>query len=262
MSNLASPILVVPKKQNHMDSNNSQGSSNFNLQLCIDYRKLNSHIQTAHQIKANGTLDNVIYNYTLPTIDSILAHFNSCNYFSTIDLRSGYYHIKLSKGVAVRMAFITDKGKWFFHSLSFGINISPPAFTCVLGKVLVQYSRYALNYLDDIMVFSDTWESYLRHHKEVFRRLKDVDLKLKSKVHYVGYLVGTNGAQPLPEKFTTREALEPPQNIVELWHFQGLIWLYRKFIPFFADVNACLNATLRKGQCLSRPNNAIMHLTC
>ena len=62
MSNLASPISVVPKEQDNMDSTNSQGSSNCssNLQLCINYRKLNSRIQTAHQIKADGTLGKVI----------------------------------------------------------------------------------------------------------------------------------------------------------------------------------------------------------
>ena len=58
---------------------------------------------------------------------------------------------------------------------------------------------------------------------------------LKSKVHYLGYLVGTDGVQPLLEKVATLEALEPLQNIEELWHFIGLIGFYRKFIPFFAD---------------------------
>ena len=100
MNNWANPILVVPKKQDCMEKNNSCGSSNFNLWLCIDYRKLNSHIQTAHQIKADNSLGKIIFNSPLPTIDSILACFNSCKYFSIIDLRLGYYHIKLSKEVA------------------------------------------------------------------------------------------------------------------------------------------------------------------
>ena len=108
MSEWVSPILVVPKKQDCMETNNSQGSSNFNLQLCMNYRKLNSHIQTACQIKANSSLGKVISNYPLPTINSILAHFNSCKYFLSIDLRSGYYHIKLSKEMAEKTAFITN----------------------------------------------------------------------------------------------------------------------------------------------------------
>ena len=89
----------------------------------INYRRLNSHIQTAHQIKAKGSLGKVISNYPLLTIDSILAHFNGCKYFSTINLRLGYYHIKLSKEAVEKTVFTTDKGKWIFHSLPFGINI-------------------------------------------------------------------------------------------------------------------------------------------
>ena len=105
------------------------------------------------------------------------------------------------------------------------------------------------------MVFSETWESHLRHLKEVFKWLQDVDLKIKhsnceffkSKFHYLGYLVGTNSVQPLPEKLATKEALEPPKNVDELQHFLGLVGLYRKFIPFFAYVMACLDTMLRKG---------------
>ena len=163
MSDWASPILVVPKKQAHMDSNYAQGSSNFNLWLCIDYIKLNSHIQTAHQIKADGTLGKVISNYPLPTINSVLGHFNGCKYFSAIDLRLGYYHIKLSKEAVEKKAFLTDKGKWIFHALPFSINIGPSAFSYVLGKILAQCSKYSLNYLNGIMVFSEIWESHLLH---------------------------------------------------------------------------------------------------
>ena len=230
MSDWASPTLVVPKKQDCMETNNTEGSSKFNLQLCIKYRKLNSYIQTVHHIKADSSLGKVISNYPLPTINSILAHFNSCKYFSTIDLRLDYYHIKLSTEVAEKTVFITDKGKCIFHSLPFSINIHPSAFSYILGKVLMQCLEHTLNYLNDIMVFSETWKSHLRHLKEVFKWLQEMGLKIKcskceffnSKVHCLGYLVGTDGVQ-------------------------DLIAFYRKFIPFFANVTACLNTMLRKG---------------
>ena len=98
-------------------------------------------------------------------------------------------------------------------------------------------------------------ESHLRHLKEVFKWLQDADLKikfrkcefLKSKVYYLGYLVGTDGVQPLLEKVATKQALESTRNLEELWHFLGLVGFYRKFIPFFANVTACLNTMLRKG---------------
>ena len=157
---------------------------------------LNSHIQTACQIKADDSLGKVISIYPLSTIDNILAHFNSCKYFSTTNLRLSYYHIRLSKEAVEKIVFVTDKGKWIFHSLPFGINIALSMFSYVLRKVLAQCSEFALNYLHDIMVFSEMWESHLRHLKEVFKQLQDADLKIKcskceffkSKVHYLGIL--------------------------------------------------------------------------
>ena len=83
MSDWASLILVVPKKQDHMETINSQGSNNGKLNMlpCIYYRKLNSCIQAAHQIKANGSLSKVISSYPLLTIDSLLAHLMVANTF-------------------------------------------------------------------------------------------------------------------------------------------------------------------------------------
>ena len=130
---------------------------------------LNSQIQTAHQIKADGSLGKVISNYPLPTIDSIPACFNSCEFFSTIDLRLGYYHIKLTKETGERTSFVTNKGKWIFHSLPFEINIGPSAFSYVEVKVLVQCTKFALNYLHDIIIFLTMWQKILQHLKEVLK---------------------------------------------------------------------------------------------
>ena len=116
----------------------------------------------------------------------------------------------------------------------------------------MQCSEFTLNYLDDIMVFSETWESHLKHLEEVFKWLQDVDFKIKhskceffkGKVHCLGYLVGTNSVQPLPEKVATIQGLELPKDIEKLQHFRGLVRFYRKLIPFFAEVTACLNTML------------------
>ena len=73
---------------------------------------------------------------------------------------------------------------------------------------------------------------------------------LKTQVHYLGLLVGTSVVQPLPEKVTAIEALEPPKDIEELRHFLSLVGFYRMFIPFFTDITACLNTMLWKGAVL------------
>ena len=69
----------------------------------------------------------------------------------------------------------------------------------------------------------------------------------KTIAHLLGFLVGTNGLQPLTEKVTAIETLEPPKDMNELYQFLGLVGSYRKFIPFFADVTVYLKTMLRKG---------------
>ena len=72
-------------------------------------------------------------------------------------------------------------------------------------------------------------------------------------MYYLGFLVSIDGVQPLPEKVTAIEALQSPKDINKLRQFLGLLGFYRKFIPFFAGVTACLNTMLQKG--------ATLHLT-
>ena len=108
------------------------------------------------------------------------------------------------------------------------------------------------------------WQEHLQHLEEVFKWLEDTELKtecskcefFKTKVYYLGFLVGTDGVQPLPEKVTAIEALQPPKDINKLRQFLGLVGFYRKFIPFFAGVTACLNAVLRKGVTFHGLHNA------
>ena len=208
MSNWASPILPIPKKPNQNVSSTTD-KKQFNLRLCIDYHILNNRVLTARQIKADGRLEKVVENYLLPTIDNLVATFKDCKYFSTLDLSSGYYHIKLTLEAAEKTAFIINKGKWKFHSLPSGMNLGPSTFSYVLSKVLTSCHNFALNYLDNIIIFSRTWEDHLRHLEVVFKHLKHVDLKIKhsqckffkSKVHYLGYLVGVGGVQSLPKSW-------------------------------------------------------------
>ena len=217
MSDWASPISVVPKKPTPQDPK-SPNKKEFSLRLCINYRKLNSQIITARQVKSNGTLGKVVASYPLLTIDTLLARFKGCKYFSTLDLRSGYYHIKLTKEALAKAPFVTDKGKWQFHSLPFGINLGPSAFSYVLGTTLKHCQAFALNYLDGIIIFSKTWKEHLEHLKQVVKVLQEADLKIKqskceffkSKVHYLGYLVGADRVEPLPEKLEAIQKLAAP----------------------------------------------------
>ena len=121
--------------------------------------------------------------------------------------------------------------------------------------MLASCHNFTLNYLDDIIIFSRTWEEHLEHLEEVFEQLKHADLKIKhskckffkSIVHYLGYLVSVIGVQSLPEKLEAIKKLLAPINVDELWQFLGITGFYRKCVPFYADITDCLTKLLRKG---------------
>ena len=91
----------------------------------------------------------------------------------------------------------------------------------MLGKVLAPCLDFTLNYLDDIIIFSRTWEDHIRHLEEVFKQLNHAGLKIKcskckffkSQIHYLGYMVGINGIQLLPEKVESIRKLVAPTNM-------------------------------------------------
>ena len=106
LSNWSAPCMVVPKKQD-MDK-----PHDVQLRMVIDYRQLNKRILTSRAPDRNGKVGNVISNYPIPNIESLLARLEGCKYFSILDLRSGYHHIRLSEKSKQLTAFTTHSVKF------------------------------------------------------------------------------------------------------------------------------------------------------
>ena len=92
-----------------------------------------------------------------------------------------------------------------------------------------------------------SWVPTVSVHEVSFGKYAKPTSLVKTKVNYLGFLVGTNGVQPLPKKVTAIEAPEPPKDIDELHQFFGLVGFYRKLTPFFTNLTTCFNTMLRKG---------------
>ena len=99
--------------------------------------------------------------------------------FSTLDLRSGYYHIKLGKGSHAMTAFVTPFGKYEFNMVPFGLAQAPAYFQALISKDLNRLHTFAMAYLHDIMIFSRNNMEHLEHLKIIFQRLEEARLKLK-----------------------------------------------------------------------------------
>ena len=242
LSPWASPVIVVPKK--------SAPDEPPRRRLCVDYRRVNALRQ---EVKRTDKSTGCLTLYPLPKIDEMFAKLGGAKIFSTIDLRSAYYHIGLTRELQAKSAFVVPMGKWQFKRTPFGLSQAPAYFQLLIDQVLMGCGDFAMGYLDDIIVFSKTEEEHLQHLEEIFKRLKHFDLKMKRQkssifkkhLQYLGHLVSEKGFEPLPEKLEAIRKMPHPKTVKEVKQFLGLIGYYRKFVPRFSDLSRPLTRLTR-----------------
>ena len=186
LSNWASPICIIKKKPDLSQPHKIQ------LHMCIDYRKVNQCLVTAH-ISNNGK---VMSTFPLPKIQKLLSHLNKCKYFSSLNLCSGYYHISLTEEVKKKTAFVTADGKYQWNVVPFGLETAVSTFQYLMSMVLTGLSNFTFTYLDNVLVFSETYEDDIHHLNEVFECFKKAGLKIKlskcqffkTQLHYLGHI--------------------------------------------------------------------------
>ena len=159
MSNWASPIVIVPKK--------SAPGKPWKRRLCIDFTKVN---ELQQDVLAEGKRRGQISLHPLPKIDEMYAKLKGTKVFSTIDLRSRYYHIALGKDSRAKTAIVTPFGNYEFLMVPFGLAQTPAYFQLLMNQVL-EGLLFAMTYLDDIIFFSNNEEEHLLHLEEVFHQL-------------------------------------------------------------------------------------------
>ena len=142
--------------------------------LCIDFRKVKALQQ---EVLTDGKTQGQISIHPLPKIDEMYAKLKGTKVFSTIDLRSGCYHVTLGKDSRAKTAFVIPFGKYEFLMVPFGLAQAPAYFQLLMNQVL-EGLNFAMTYLDDI-IFSNCEEEHLLHLEEVFHRLRKAGLKMK-----------------------------------------------------------------------------------
>ena len=129
MSPWASPIVIVPKK--------TAPGEPPRRRMCVDYRMVNSLAPPV--VKAHSKAKGVLTFVPLPKIDEIFAKLKGSQIYSTFDMRSGYYHLELSKEAQAKTAFVIGGpigGKWEFKVCPFGLTQAPAYFQRLVHQVL------------------------------------------------------------------------------------------------------------------------------
>lgn len=228
-SPFGAPILFVKKKDGTM-------------RMCIDYRALN-----------NITIKN---SYPLPRIDELFDRLQGATIFSKIDLRSGYWQIRIDPEDVPKTAFRTRYGHFEFMVLPFGLTNAPATFMNLMHDIFREHlDTFVLVFLDDILIFSRTPEEHKRHLAIVMELLvknrlcaKESKCELfRRSVEFLGHIIDAQGLHMMADKVKAVLDWPPLTSIDDVRSFLGFVGYYRRFVRMFSDLAAPLTAMLQNG---------------
>ena len=207
---------------------------------CIDFRAVNAVTEPDP--------------YLMPLIEEILDSLASAQFISKLDLTKGFHQIPVRPEDRPKTAFCTDWGKYEFCFMPFGLRNGPAVFQRLMDSLLHRDKEYSQVYIDDIAIFSATWEEHCRHISLVLSRLKEAGLTANPKkcmwaqteVEFLGHVVGRGKVCPADLKVLALKDFPMPTTKKGVRQFLGLAGYYRRFIPNFADHTFNLTEATRK----------------
>ena len=223
----ASPMVTVCKPD---------GSA----RICVDFRKINGITRQTP--------------FYMPRVEEVLEGVGQATFISKLDLSKGYYQVQLTDDAQPKTAFTSHRGTYQFTRMPFGVKNAPACFQELMQRVLSDHRPYATAYMDDVVVFSTTWEDHLVHLGKVLQALGSAGLTANpakcrwggQAVKFLGHWVGT-GKMTVPAHRT--EALakyDKPVTKKGLRAFIGSISFYRRYVENLAAQTAILTPMTTK----------------
>ncbi|KEP45032.1 putative tick transposon, partial [Rhizoctonia solani 123E] len=215
---------------------------NSKPRVCIDYRRLNDV--------------SIPDEYPLPKQTDILHALEGAQWLSTLDALSGFTQLSVREEDRAKTAFRCHRGLYQFKRLPFGFRNGPSVFQRVMNNILAPFLWiFALVYIDDIVIYSITFDDHCMHLNDVFGAIKQAGITLSPNKCHLGYqsllLLGQKvsrlGLSTHKEKVDAIVQLEPPKNVPTLQTFLGMMTYFASYIPFYAWIVAPLFKLLRKG---------------
>jgi hypothetical protein len=196
--------------------------------------------------------------YPLPRIDDLLDSISGMKYFTSLDLTSGYYRIRITVEDVPKTAFWTPFGLYQFKVLTFGLTNAPATFQSVMNDMLRPYvGKFVVVYLDDILIFSKTAKEHLSHLRQVLQTLRENQFYanpkkcdfMKEEISFLGHQVSANGLKVDPEKVRAVADWRVPKDVHGVRSFLGLANYFRRFLQSHSKMVVPLTNLTRKDKC-------------
>ena len=212
-----SPVVLVKKKD---------GS----LRMCIDFRRLN----------AVTALD----PYQLPRVDDLTDRMNGCQYFTSIDVLSAFWNMPMEEEDIPKTGFSTSFGNYEWTRMPFGLVNASASFQRLMDK-LTKDLENAAAYIDDVFVFTATWEEHLTALDQTLGRMVKAGLKCKlakcafagDSVKCLGHTVTKHGVTIDEDKLQAVKDVPVPSDKTGVKSFMGMMNYFRQYIKDFAAIS-------------------------
>jgi len=211
--------------------------------FCVDFRALNS-------VTENDA-------YPMLRSDYVFSAMAGKKYFSLLDAVKGYHQVDIAEEDRFKTAFISHRGLYQFKRLPFGLRNAPAQFQRIMDQILGTLRWVAaLVYIDDVLVYSDSWIEHIAHLRALLESTRRAKLKFSmskcrlgfTELKLLGHGLSRYGLHTLEEKVQTIRELNPPSNQGALHRVIGMFGYYRNFIKNFAKAAKPLNDLKRTDQ--------------